>query len=317
MKNDVVRKKKGKNKRKQEKWILYLKGNYDLYLFLLPAITVLFVFSYLPIYGIVLAFKDYSVSKGILGSTWVGWKHFSRFFSSAYFPVLMKNTLMLSLYSLTVGFPFPIILALLLNTIRVKWFKKTVQMVTYAPNFISTVVMCGMVLLFLSPRAGMVNRLLGVFGKEPVNFMAYASFFPHIYVWSGVWQTAGWNSVIYFAALSGISPQLHEAAMIDGATRLQRILHIDLPGILPTAIILLILNMGSIMSVGYEKVFLLQNNTNIASSEIIATYVYKMGILNNDISFSTAVGLFNSVINLVLLVVVNSVSKKLSENSLW
>lgn len=317
MKNDVVRKKKGKNKRKQEKWILYLKGNYDLYLFLLPAITVLFVFSYLPIYGIVLAFKDYSVSKGILGSTWVGWKHFSRFFSSAYFPVLMKNTLMLSLYSLAVGFPFPIILALLLNTIRVKWFKKTVQMVTYAPNFISTVVMCGMVLLFLSPRAGMVNRLLGVFGKEPVNFMAYASFFPHIYVWSGVWQTAGWNSVIYFAALSGISPQLHEAAMIDGATRLQRILHIDLPGILPTAIILLILNMGSIMSVGYEKVFLLQNNTNIASSEIIATYVYKMGILNNDISFSTAVGLFNSVINLVLLVVVNSVSKKLSENSLW
>lgn len=229
----------------------------------------------------------------------------------------MKNTLLLSLYSLAVGFPFPIILALLLNTIRAKWFKKTVQMVTYAPNFISTVVMCGMVLLFLSPRAGMVNKLLGVFGKEPVNFMAYASFFPHIYVWSGVWQTAGWNSVIYFAALSGISPQLHEAAMIDGASRLQRILHIDVPGILPTAIILLILNMGSIMSVGYEKVFLLQNNTNIASSEIIATYVYKMGILNNDISFSTAVGLFNSVINLVLLVVVNSVSKKLSENSLW
>ena len=317
MKNDVVSKKKGKNKKKQEKWVLYLKGNYDLYLFLLPAIAVLFIFSYLPIYGVVLAFKDYSVSKGILGSTWVGLKHFTRFFSSAYFPVLMKNTLLLSLYSLAVGFPFPIILALLLNTIRAKWFKKTVQMVTYAPNFISTVVMCGMVLLFLSSRAGMVNKLLGVFGKEPVNFMAYASFFPHIYVWSGVWQTAGWNSVIYFAALSGISPQLHEAAMIDGASRLQRILHIDVPGILPTAIILLILNMGSIMSVGYEKVFLLQNNTNIASSEIIATYVYKMGILNNDISFSTAVGLFNSVINLVLLVVVNSVSKKLSENSLW
>ena len=229
----------------------------------------------------------------------------------------MKNTLLLSLYSLAVGFPFPIILALLLNTIKVKWFKKTVQMVTYAPNFISTVVMCGMIILFLSPRAGMINKLLGLFGKNPVNFMAYASFFPHIYVWSGVWQTAGWNSVIYFAALSGISPELHEAAMIDGASRLQRILHIDLPGIIPTAVILLILNMGSIMSVGYEKVYLLQNNTNIASSEIIATYVYKMGILNNDISFSTAVGLFNSVINLVLLIVVNSISRKLSENSLW
>lgn len=317
MENVLSEKKKRTGKRKWEKGILYFKGNYDLYLFLLPAVVVIFIFSYLPIYGIVLAFKDYSVSKGILGSTWVGWKHFSRFFSSAYFPVLMKNTLLLSLYSLAVGFPFPIILALLLNTIKVKWFKKTVQMVTYAPNFISTVVMCGMIILFLSPRAGMINKLLGLFGKNPVNFMAYASFFPHIYVWSGVWQTAGWNSVIYFAALSGISPELHEAAMIDGASRLQRILHIDLPGIIPTAVILLILNMGSIMSVGYEKVYLLQNNTNIASSEIIATYVYKMGILNNDISFSTAVGLFNSVINLVLLIVVNSISRKLSENSLW
>lgn len=240
-----------------------------------------------------------------------------RFFSSTYFPLLMRNTLMLSLYSLAVGFPFPILLALLLNSIRAKRFKKTVQLVTYAPNFISTVVMCGMILLFLSPRAGMLNKILEAFGRESVNFMAKASYFPHIYVWTGVWQNAGWNSVIYFAALSGISPELHEAAMIDGASRYRRILHIDLPGILPTAVVLLILNMGNLMSVGYEKVYLLQNNTNIATSEVIATYVYKMGIVNNDISFSTAVGLFNSLVNLILLVTVNWVSGKVSENSLW
>ncbi len=300
-------------KKKRNLW----KGNYDLYLFLLPAVIVIFLFSYLPVYGILLAFKEYSVSKGILGSAWVGGKHFMRFFSSTYFPLLMRNTLMLSLYSLAVGFPFPILLALLLNSIRAKRFKKTVQLVTYAPNFISTVVMCGMILLFLSPRAGMLNKILEAFGRESVNFMAKASYFPHIYVWTGVWQNAGWNSVIYFAALSGISPELHEAAMIDGASRYRRILHIDLPGILPTAVVLLILNMGNLMSVGYEKVYLLQNNTNIATSEVIATYVYKMGIVNNDISFSTAVGLFNSLVNLILLVTVNWVSGKVSENSLW
>ena len=222
-------------KKKRQKWLSYLKGNYDLYLFLLPAAVTIFLFSYLPIYGILLAFKDYSVSKGILGS----------------------------------------------------------------------------------PRAGIVNKLLESFGQEEINFMANAAYFPHIYVWTGVWQSAGWNSVIYFAALSGISPELHEAAMIDGASKWRRILHIDLPGILPTAVVLLILNMGNLMSVGYEKVYLLQNNTNIATSEVIATYVYKMGIVNNDISFSTAVGLFNSVVNLILLVTVNWISGKVSENSLW
>lgn len=305
------------HKTERQKWVSYIKGNYDLYLFLLPAVVVIFLFSYLPIYGILLAFKDYSVSRGILGSPWAGWKYFERFFSSTYFPMLMRNTLVLSLYSLAVGFPFPIILALCLNAVRAERFKKTVQLVTYAPNFISTVVMCGMIILFLSPRSGIVNRLFELFGQEEINFMANASYFPHIYVWTGVWQNAGWNSVIYFAALSGISPELHEAAMIDGASKWRRILHIDLPGILPTAVVLLILNMGNLMSVGYEKVYLLQNNTNIATSEVIATYVYKMGIVNNDISFSAAVGLFNSVINLILLVTVNWISGKVSENSLW
>jgi putative aldouronate transport system permease protein len=309
--------KKVSRREKIRRFKYYMKGNYDLYLFLLPAVIVLILFSYWPIYGIQIAFRDYKPNLGFTKSAWVGLKHFKRFISSTYFPVVMKNTLTLSIYQLIAGFPIPIIYALLLNSMKGKRYRKLIQTVTYAPNFISVVVLCGMTLLYLSPRVGIFNLIIEALGGEKVNFMADPKYFKSIYVWTGIWQTMGWNSIIYFAALSGISPELHEAATMDGASKWKRILHVDLPGILPTIVILLILSFGSLMSVGFEKVFLLQNDQNIASSETIATYVYKMGLVNNDISFSTAIGLFNSVINLTLLTVVNYISKKLSNNSLW
>lgn len=318
--NKSNNKKEIKREMKREarrKFIYYMKGNYDLYLFLLPAVIVLILFSYWPIYGIQIAFRDYKPKLGFTGSEWVGLKHFQRFISSTYFPVVMKNTLSLSLYQLIAGFPIPIIFALLLNSMKGKRYQKLIQTVTYAPNFISVVVLCGMVILYLSPRVGVFNLIIEALGGDKVNFMADPKYFKSVYVWSGIWQTMGWNSIIYFAALSGISPELHEAATMDGASKWKRILHVDLPGIMPTIVILLILSFGSLMSVGFEKVFLLQNDQNIASSETIATYVYKMGLVNNDISFSTAIGLFNSVINLTLLTVVNFISRKLSSNSLW
>ncbi|MFZ2538537.1 MAG: ABC transporter permease subunit [Oscillospiraceae bacterium] len=295
----------------------YFKNNYDLYLFLVPAVIIILIFSYIPIYGVQIAFRDFSARKGIWDSTWVGLEHFQRFFDSANFWPLIWNTLSLSLYSLIAGFPIPIILAIMLNSLKHKRYRKLVQTVTYAPNFISTVVMSGMILLFLSPRIGVVNHLIGMFGINPVNFMGEVTMWRHIYVWSGVWQSAGWGSVIYFAALSGISPELHEAATVDGASKLQRIRHIDIPGILPTATVLLILSCGSILSVGFEKAFLLQNPLNLPVSEIISTYVYSMGLVHNDMSFSSAIGLFNSVINAILLISVNAISRKVSDNSLW
>lgn len=302
---------------KRRKFKSYLKDNYDLYLFLLPAVIILILFSYWPIYGIQIAFRDYKPNLGFTHSAWVGLKHFIRFINSTYFPVVMKNTLTLSLYQLIAGFPIPIIFALLLNSMNSKSYRKLIQTITYAPNFISVVVLCGMVILFLSPRAGVFNLIIEALGGDKINYMAKPEYFKSIYVWSGIWQSMGWNSIIYFAALSSISPELHEAAIMDGASKWKRILHVDLPGIVPTIVILLILSFGSLMSVGFEKVFLLQNDQNIASAETIATYVYKMGLVNNDTSFSTAIGLFNSVINLVLLTVVNFISQKLSSNSLW
>lgn len=302
---------------KKNRTVDYLKENYDLYLFLIPALLIVFIFAYIPLYGIQIGFKDFSIRKGIWGSDWVGLEHLMRFFKSSYFPIVMKNTIVLSIYSLVAGFPIPIILALLLNSMNNKRYRKIIQTVTYAPNFISTVVICGMLLLFLSPRNGIVNNIIGAFGIDPINFIAEPDYFKSIYVWSGVWQSAGWGSVIYFAALSGVSPELHEAASVDGASKLQRIFHIDIPSILPTATILLILNFGSLLAIGFEKVYLLQNDLNLNSSEIISTYVYKMGLVYNDISFSTAIGLFNSAINAILLIGVNYAAGKLSENSLW
>lgn len=294
-----------------------IRSNFDLYLFVLPGIIITFIFHYIPIYGVQIAFRDFSVKKGFWGSPWVGLDYFYRFFNSAYFGELIWNTFILSLYSLIAGFPIPIILALMLNSFRHKRYGKIIQTVTYAPNFISTVVMCGMIILFLSPRIGVVNTLLGYLGVAPVNFMAEQSLWRHIYVWSGVWQGAGWSSVIYFAALSGVSPEYYEAAIVDGATKLQRIRHIDIPFIIPTITIILIMSCGSILSVGFEKAFALQNPLNTEVSEVISTYVYKVGIVNSDMSFSAAIGLFNSAINSILLVIVNSIARKFSENSLW
>lgn len=255
-------------------------------------------------------------TKGIWGSDWVGTEHFLRFFNSYYFWTLIKNTVGLSLYELAVGFPVPIILALAINELRNGSFKKLVQTITYAPHFISMVVMTGMIISFLAPSTGMINFILKVFGMEPISFLTSPAWFKTVYVFSGVWQNAGWGTLIYLAALAGIDPQQHESAMMDGATRIQRVWHINIPSILPTMIILLILSVGSFMSTGFEKVFLLQNQLNLDSSEVIATYVYKSGLQQAQYSFASAIGLFNSVINFTLLVVVNWLARRYNETSL-
>ncbi|MEF9960071.1 MAG: ABC transporter permease subunit [Niameybacter sp.] len=290
---------------------------WQLYAFVAPAVICLLIFSYVPMYGVQLAFRDYNPIMGITGSPWVGFEHFIRFFNSYQFKQLISNTLILSLYSLIVGFPIPIILALALNQVKNSKFKKLVQTVTYAPHFISVVVLVGMLGIFFSVNGGLVNEIIKLFGGEPTLFMGEVKYFRHMYVWSGIWQSMGWSAVIYLAALSGVSPELHEAATVDGATKLKRIWHIDLPTILPTIVTLLILNCGSVMSMGFEKAFLMQNPLNAEQSEIIATYVYKMGLINAEYGFSTAVGLFNSVINCILLISVNKVSKKIGQDGLW
>jgi putative aldouronate transport system permease protein len=291
--------------------------DWELYVFLLPALLYFVVMKYFPMYGVQIAFKDFNGAFGIMGSPWTGFKHFRAFFSSYFFWPLVWNTVSLSLYSLFAGFPIPIVLSLMLNEVGSSSYKRVVQTVTYAPHFISTVVMVGMIIMFLAPTTGIVNHLIAAVGGERVNFMADPKLFRHIYVWSGIWQNMGWSSIIYLAALSSIDPQLHEAAVIDGANRWRRILHINLPGILPTVVILFILNTGSVMSVGFEKVFLMQNQMNMETADVISTYVYRRGLINAEYSFSAAVGLFNSVINFALLVGVNSVARRLGETSIW
>lgn len=293
------------------------RKNFDLYLLMLPVVLYFIIFKYWPMYGVQIAFKDYIATKGIWGSNWVGLKHFLRFFRSYHFGLVIKNTLGISIYQLVAGFPIPIILALMMNELQFPRFKKLVQTVTYAPHFLSTVVLVGMLTTMLSPRSGIVNGILKVLGMEPVYFMGEPGWFKTIYVFSDIWQNAGWNSVIYMATLAGIDQQLYEAAIVDGATKFQRILHITLPGILPTAITLLILNTGKIMNVGFEKVYLMQNGLNLMSSEVISTYVYKAGLVGAEYSFSTAVDLFNSVINCLLLITVNRISRKTTDTSLW
>ncbi len=294
-----------------------MQQDFPLWLFVIPGMVITFIFSYIPIYGVQIAFRNFNPKLGFTGSQWVGMRHFVRFFNSPYFTTVIKNTFILSAYSLVAGFFIPIILALMLNSFRHRRYRKVIQTVTYAPNFISTVVMCGMLLLFLSPSVGVVNKMLQAFGLETVNFMGEVRLWRHIYVWSGVWQGMGWSSIIYFAALSSVSPELHEAAIVDGATKFQIIRHIDIPSIIPTATILLILSCGSILSIGFEKVFLLQNDLNLGVSEVISTYTYKVGLIDNNISYSSAIGLFNSVVNAVLLISVNWVSRKVSDTSLW
>lgn len=293
------------------------RRHWQLYLLILPPIAYFIIFKYVPMVNAVLAFKDYNVIKGIWGSPWAGTKYFELLFQNPAFVTLIKNTLYISFYSLIVGFPIPILLALALNEIKNIRFKKTVQMVTYAPYFISTVVMVSIIMLFLSPRLGIVNTIAGALGFEAVNFLGEPGLFRSIYVFSDVWQGMGYSAVIYLAALAGVDPSLYEAAKVDGANRIQKIINVDLPGLLPAAVIILILSVGNIMAVGFEKIYLLQNPLNLSASEIISTYVYKIGLLNANYSFATAVGLFNSVINLILLLIVNAVAKRLSNTSLW
>ncbi|GAA4837865.1 ABC transporter permease subunit [Paenibacillus vulneris] len=291
--------------------------HWQLYLLITPVLVYFIVFHYFPMYGVQIAFKDFIATKGIGGSPWVGFKHFLRFFDSYFFWRLLKNTLGISLYELAVGFPVPIVLALLINEVRHSGFKRWVQTVTYAPHFLSTVVLVGLVIMFLSPTSGIVNTMIQAFGGEPISFMTKPEWFKTVYVLSGVWQQMGWSSIIYLAALAGIDPGLHEAAKVDGATRLQRIWHINLPGIMPTVVILLILNIGSLMGVGFEKVFLMQNSLNNESSDVISTYVYRSGLLGSQYSFAAAVGLFNSVVNFILLLTVNRIAKAVNQASLW
>lgn len=286
------------------------------YLLLIPALIYVLIFNYGPMYGIQIAFKNYKGALGIWGSKWVGFKHFIDFFNGYYFWTLLKNTLILSVYNLAVGFPIPIIVALILNETGPK-LKKASQTILYAPHFISMVVLCGMIVTMFSKESGVVNTILESLGMERIYFMGEPGAFRHLYVWSGVWQQMGWNAIIYIAALSSVDPSLHEAASIDGATRMQRIIHINIPTIMPTIIITLIMAVGNIASLGYEKAFLLQTNLNVEVSEIISTYVYKRGIVDANYSFSTAVGLFNNLINITMLCIANMVSRKVSETSLF
>lgn len=294
-----------------------LKKYWQYYILLLPALAYFLIFCYGPMYGAQIAFRNFNAVDGITGSPWVGFAHFKRFFASPYFGSLIRNTLVISIYGLIAGFPLPIILALSLNELKNERVKKIAQTITYTPYFISVVVMCGMLISFLNPSTGIFNKLVTSFGGEPIPFLSKPDMFPSIYVWSGVWQSTGWGSVIYFAALSGVDPQLLEAATLDGAGRMQKIWHVNLPALLPTIVIMLIMNCGNLLSVGYEKIYLLQNALNAETSEVISTYVYKTGLVNAQYSFSTAVGLFNSAVNLVLLILVNTVSRKISDTSLW
>ncbi|MCU6792856.1 ABC transporter permease subunit [Paenibacillus sp. WQ 127069] len=291
--------------------------NYDLYLLLLPTLAYFIVFHYVPMYGLQIAFKNFNPVKGILGSPWVGFDNFERFFESYQLGTIIRNTLGISIYELFVAFPAPIILALMINQLTNERFKRFVQTVTYAPHFISTVVVVGIVYLLLSPQTGAVNNLLGLFRIDPVFFMGSADWFKTVFVFSGIWQNIGWGTIIYLASLTGVNPEFHEAAVVDGATKLQRVMFIDIPAIMPTVIIMLIMNMGHMMSVGFEKVYLMQNQLNVDSSETIQTYVYKAGLVQAQYSYASAIGLFNTVINFILLITVNKIAKSLKQTSLW
>ena len=305
-------------------------ANWQLYLLVLPGVAFLLLFRYWPMLGIQIAFKDFKPIKGIWRSPWAAergqinvFKHFIRFLNSAYSLRIIGNTLAVSLYSLLAEFPCCILLALMMNELRSERFKKTVQFVTYAPHFISTIVLVGiMQQLFASPSAlmrtgGVVNTLIQALGGSPVPFMTSETAFRHMYVWSGVWQNVGWGSIIYMATLSGVDPQQYEAALLDGASKLQRVWYITLPALIPTAVTLFILNLGSLMSVGFEKAFAMQNDLNRTTAQVLSTYVYTQGLVDNNYSFATAVDLFNSVINLIAVVTVNTIGRKVADVSLW
>ena len=288
-----------------------------LYIMLVLPVLYFLIFAYGPMYGIIIAFKNYSPAIGIMDSPWVGMKNFNRFFDSYFFWEIIWNTLRLSLYSLLVSVPLPIILALMFNEVRKKMFKSTVQTISYIPNFISVVVVVGMIIMFTSPVDGVFNIIRDFFGLKPIDFMGSTKIFPSVYVWSGVWQSVGWGTLIYTAALSGIPMDQYEAARLDGASKFQTIWHITLPGIMPTIVINTILATGGILGVGFEKILLMQNDMNLPVSEVISTYVYKAGVVGSEFSFSTAIGLFNNIINFTVLILVNWFAKKVGDTSLW
>ena len=282
---------------------------------LLPIIYYI-LFHYLPLYGVLIAFKDYKIAKGVWGSPWVGFKWFEKFLADPYFWKLVKNTLLLNIYGLLWGFPVPILLALMLNEVTNAKFKRAIQTVSYLPHFISTVVVCGMVMNFLS-LDGIINQIIAAFGFDKIQFMVLPEWFRTIFTASGIWQTCGWTSIIYLSALTSVDQEILEAAMIDEANRFQRIKSVTLPSIAPTISIMLIMQIGRLMSLGYEKIILLYNGSTYETADVISTYVYRRGILSADFSYSTAVGLFQSVIGVILLVASNQISKKLSDSSLW
>lgn len=297
-----------------------LRRCWPLYLFLLLPFGYLLVFNYYPMYGAQIAFRDFKALKGIEGSPWVGFKHFENFFKDYQFTRILFNTIFLSLYGILASFPITIIVALLLNAVVNQRYKKTIQMISYMPYFISTVVIVGIMLQMFNPRIGVLAQLIQIMGGTSRDIIGMPGAFPHMYVWSGIWQSVGWWTIIYMAALAGVDPFTHEAALIDGANRVQRMWHVEIPAILPTAVIILIMNAGSLMNVGFEKTFLMQNNLNLSTSEVISTYVYKKSLGatgRTDFSYSTAIGLFNSVVNFVLVVTVNHISKLLKQNALW
>lgn len=294
-----------------------VRREYGLYLIFLVPLVWYIVFMYFPMYGLQIAFRRYNASAGILKSPWVGMQYFNQFFHSYYFSSLLVNTLVLNVYQMALGFPIPILLALIINEIRVRPLQKAVQNITYIPYFLSIVVVISMLNLFSNPDYGLFNKIGQFFGAPAVDYFAKEEYFRTMYVLSGVWQNMGFNSVIYIAALSAIDPQLYEAAEIDGASRLSKIIHISLPSIMPTIIILFIMRIGSLMNVGFEKVLLMQNNINMGTSDVISTFIYRNGIQKGQFSYSAAVGIFNSIINLVLLVGANTITRKLSDSSLW
>ncbi len=298
---------------------LRIRRNWQLYVLLLLPLIWLLVFRYAPMYGAQIAFKKYSPALGIDASPWVGFDNFTRFFNSPKFEPVIVNTLVLSFYALIAGFPIPIFLALSLNQVRQRFFRGAVQMITYAPHFISTVVIVGMLFQFLHPRVGFTAVIATAMGLDPPNWMGNPDAFRHVFVWSGVWQEMGFASIIYLAVLSTIDPALHEAAVVDGANRLQRIRHIDLPGLMPTAMVLLVLSTGRVLEVAFEKVYLMQNPLNLGVAEVINTYVYRVGLLSPvlDFSYSTAIGLLKGVVGLLLIVLVNRAAQRLTNNSVW
>lgn len=294
----------------------FMRDKY-LHFLILPTVIYFIIFCYVPMYGVIIAFKDFSFAKGILHSPWIGFKNFEDFFDSVFFFRLIKNTIILSLSTVIISFPIPILFALLLNEVKLKKFRNTIQTISYFPHFVSIVIVVGMMHVLLSPEGGLVNALLSKLGMEPISFMQSSQWFRPLYILSGIWQGFGWSSIIYLAALTSVSPELYESAQLDGASRFQQIIHISIPSILPIVIILLILALGGMMSVGYEKILLMYNPGIYDVSDVISTYVYRKSILGGEFSFGTAIGLFNNIINFILIIIFNYISKKVSHTSLW